>query len=97
MRERGGLAARTRQTPQLLLDTLRLRNVREMRFAVETHERHVRFDELVLLHPAEKRLIEYIRKLRYGTILTLKVQDGLPVLAEETLKKVKFADGGDGH
>lgn len=53
--------------------------------------------ELVRLHPAEKRLIEYIRQLRYGTIATLKVQDGLPMLAEEALKKVKFADTADGR
>lgn len=76
---------------------LRLRNLREMRFPVESHEKDGRFGELVFLHPAEKRLIEYIRELRYGTILTLKVQDGLPMLAEEALKKVKFADAGDRH
>jgi len=69
----------------------------EMRFSMGSHQKDGRFGELVRLHPAERRLIEYIRQLRYGTILTLKVQDGLPVLAEEALKKVKFADAGDGH
>lgn len=47
-------------------------------------------EDFLTLHPAEKRLIEYIRRIRYGTIVNLKIQDGLPVLAEEVLKKVKF-------
>lgn len=42
------------------------------------------------LHPSERRLIEYLRRLRYGTIANLKVQDGLPMLVEQVTRKVTF-------
>ena len=42
-------------------------------------------------HPAWRALIRYCRELRHGEIEVLKIQDGLPVLAEVTKKKVKFA------
>ena len=35
--------------------------------------------------------IRYCRQLGYGEIERLRIQDGLPVLAEVTKKKVKFA------
>lgn len=41
------------------------------------------------LHEKEKRLIEFIRQLGYGEI-TIKVQDGLPVLIEKATEKVKL-------
>lgn len=41
------------------------------------------------LHEKEKRLIEFIRQLRYGEI-TIKVQDGLPVMVEKAMEKVKL-------
>jgi len=43
------------------------------------------------LHPAWWSFIAYCRELRHGDIELLRVQDGLPVLAELTRKKVKFA------
>ena len=43
------------------------------------------------LHPAWHAFIEYCAKLQHGEIEILKIQDGLPVLAEVTRKKVKFA------
>lgn len=40
-------------------------------------------------HEKEKNLIEFIRQLRYGEI-TIKVQDGLPVMIEKAKEKVKL-------
>ena len=42
-----------------------------------------------VLHEKEKKLLEFIRELQYGEV-TIKVQDGLPVLIEESIKKVKL-------
>ena len=44
-----------------------------------------------LLHPAWRAFIDYCAELQHGEIEILKIQDGLPVLAEVTKKKVKFA------
>jgi hypothetical protein len=41
------------------------------------------------LHEKERRLLEFIRQLGHGE-LVIKVQDGLPVLIEEGIKKVKL-------
>lgn len=41
------------------------------------------------LHEKEKRLLAFIRQLRYGEI-TIKVQDGLPVMIEKATEKVKL-------
>jgi hypothetical protein len=42
------------------------------------------------LHPAWLAFIRHCRDLGFGEISQLKIQDGLPVMAEETKKKVKF-------
>ena len=42
------------------------------------------------LHPAWRAFLRFCAELRYGEIEGLKIQDGLPVLAEVTRKKVKF-------
>lgn len=42
------------------------------------------------LPPAWREFIRYCRELRHGEIERLSIQDGLPVLAEITRKKVKF-------
>jgi hypothetical protein len=44
-----------------------------------------------LLHPAWDRLIRYCAELGYGEIEKLKIQDGLPMLAEVTTRKIKFS------
>jgi len=41
------------------------------------------------LHERELKLLEFIRRLGYGEI-TIKVQDGLPVMIEKTTEKVKL-------
>jgi hypothetical protein len=40
-------------------------------------------------HEKEKKLIEFIRQLQFGEV-TIKVQDGLPVLVERATEKVKL-------
>jgi hypothetical protein len=42
------------------------------------------------LHPAWRGLIKLCAEMRYGEIDRLTIQDGLPVIAEVTKKKVKF-------
>jgi len=41
------------------------------------------------LHERELKLLEFIRRLGYGEI-TIKVQDGLPVMIEKATEKVKL-------
>ena len=43
-----------------------------------------------VLHPAWDRLIRYCAELGYGEIEKLKIQDGLPMTAEVTTRKIKF-------
>ena len=42
------------------------------------------------LHPAWVAFIRHCQKMGFGEISTLKIQDGVPVLAEESTRKVKF-------
>ncbi len=42
------------------------------------------------LHPAWVAFIRHCQGLGFGEITKLKIQDGVPVLAEETTRKVKF-------
>jgi hypothetical protein len=42
------------------------------------------------LHPAWDEFVRYCADLEYGEIEKLRIQNGLPVLAELTRKKVKF-------
>jgi hypothetical protein len=43
------------------------------------------------IHPAWRSFIRYCAELQNGEIELLKIQDGLPVLAEVVKKKIKFA------
>lgn len=47
----------------------------------------------VALHAAWAAFIRYCAELRHGEIERLCIQDGLPVLAEVTKKKVRFTNG----
>ena len=42
------------------------------------------------LHRAWLSFVAFCQELRHGEIERLKIQDGLPVLAEVTKKKIKF-------
>ena len=44
------------------------------------------------LHPAWRRFVRYCVELLYGEIERLSIQDGVPVFAEATKKKVKFTE-----
>ena len=43
------------------------------------------------LTPAWREFIRFCKDLRHGEIERLSIQDGVPVLAELTKKKVKFS------
>ena len=43
------------------------------------------------VHPAWLRLMQYCSELGHGEIEKLKIQDGLPMAAEVTTRKVKFS------
>lgn len=47
---------------------------------------------LVRIHPVWHSFIKYCESLGYGEIEKLKIQDGLPMLAEEVKKKIKFSE-----
>ena len=42
------------------------------------------------VHPAWMRLIRYCAELDHGEIEKLKIQDGLPVIADVVRERVKF-------
>lgn len=46
------------------------------------------------LHPKERELIELIRSMGYGEITCLRIQHGLPEVADIPLKKVRFTGEG---
>lgn len=54
----------------------------------DLHVEH--FPLAVSVHPAWRSFLRFCAELKHGEIERLKIQDGLPVLAEVTKKKVKF-------
>ena len=42
------------------------------------------------LHPAWQALIRFCRELKHGEIERINIQDGLPVSAEVTRKKIRW-------
>jgi hypothetical protein len=51
---------------------------------------HIKAGGLTYIHPAWYAFIKYCETLRYGEIDKIKIQDGLPMIAEEVKKKIKF-------
>jgi hypothetical protein len=43
-----------------------------------------------MMHPTWRAFIQYCVEMDHGEIQLLRIQDGLPVLAEVTQKKVRF-------
>lgn len=43
------------------------------------------------IHPTWQRLMRYCADLGHGEIEKLKIQDGLPMTAEVTTRKIKFS------
>ena len=62
-------------------------NLKEIAFAPNKE----RIQANAPLHPAWQSLIRYCVEMQHGEIGILKIQDGVPVLAEITRKKVKFS------
>ena len=50
-----------------------------------------RSSALRAVHPAWLRLMQYCADLGHGEIEKLKIQDGLPMVAEVTTRKIKFS------
>jgi hypothetical protein len=46
----------------------------------------------IRIHPAWYSFIKYCEKLRFGEIERLKIQDGIPMIAEEVKRKIKFTE-----
>jgi hypothetical protein len=44
------------------------------------------------LHPAWRAFLHFCRELQHGEIERLRIQDGVPVIAEVVKKKVKFTE-----
>ena len=45
------------------------------------------------LHPAWKDFIGYCQELQFGEVEKLKIQNGVPMMAEVTTRKIKFGSG----
>lgn len=46
--------------------------------------------KLLRIHPVWYLFMQYCETIKNGEIEKLKIQDGLPMLAEEVKKKIKF-------
>jgi hypothetical protein len=57
---------------------------------VAKSDEDIKSGELTYIHPAWYSFIKYCEALRYGEIDKVKIQDGLPMIAEEVKKKIKF-------
>jgi hypothetical protein len=60
---------------------------------IEEHVRHKLEQELLPLHWQEIQLIRLLRKIRFGTIERLAVQDGVPLVAVHVEERVDFSKG----
>lgn len=56
----------------------------------ETPERPPAGEVKVSLHPAEMKLIEFVRKIRWGELDQIKIQNGIPVMVKVAFKTVKL-------
>lgn len=63
-----------------------LKSAKDFEKPVVTDERFL----IGSIHPAWRALFRYCAELKHGEIERLKIQDGIPVLAEVTKKKIKF-------
>lgn len=52
----------------------------------------LRQGRLIRIHPIWYSFIKHCELLKYGEIEKLKIQDGLPMMAEEVKKKIKFSE-----
>jgi hypothetical protein len=57
---------------------------------MKNSETEYKESRLIHIHPAWYSFIRYCQSLRYGEIEKLKIQDGLPMMAEKVKSKIKF-------
>jgi hypothetical protein len=62
-----------------------------MASGVRRSEEDIQSGSMTYIHPAWYSFIKYCEALRYGEIDKIKIQDGLPMIAEEVKKKIKFS------
>ena len=55
-------------------------------------DEHTAEGRFIRIHPAWSSFIKYCESMRYGEIERLKIQDGIPVMAEVVRSKVRFTD-----
>jgi hypothetical protein len=48
-------------------------------------------NRITCIHPAWRSFITLCESIQFGEIAKLRIQDGLPYLAEEVRKKTKFS------
>ena len=48
--------------------------------------------KLIRVHPRWYSFIKYCEAIQHGEIEKLKIQNGLPMLAEEVKRKIQFAN-----
>ena len=53
-------------------------------------ERRVAGNDTALLHPAWLALIRHCMEMGYGEIERIKIQDGVPVLIEKSIERIKL-------
>ncbi len=58
--------------------------------SVARSDENIKAGGMIYIHPAWYSFIKYCESLRYGEIDKIKIQDGLPMIAEEVKKKIKF-------
>ena len=46
--------------------------------------------KIIKVHPSWFIFIKYCQELKFGEIAKLRIQNGLPTIAEEVKKKIKF-------
>lgn len=63
----------------------------KVRSDMDAMRENLQVSRLGRIHPAWLRLMDYCAELGHGEIQSLKIQDGKPMIAEITTKKVKFS------
>ena len=63
---------------------------RSSTFVVRGKARSITATDLDRIHPSWFVFIHYCGQLQHGEIERLKIQDGLPILAEVIKEKIKF-------
>ncbi len=71
---------------------MEMKRITTMSNALRTDIEELKQGRLIRIHPIWYSFIKHCESLRYGEIEKLKIQDGLPMMAEEVKKKIKFSE-----